>query len=51
VAEGLVREGTLTTGRLGDLVAGMSEADASPDTVVAHCRMHQLIAKKPVRAS
>jgi hypothetical protein len=25
----------------------MNEADASPDTLVAHCRMHQLIAKKP----
>ena len=50
VAEGLVREGTLTTGRLEALVAGMSEADASPDTVVAHCRMHQLIARKPSTA-
>ena len=25
----------------------MTEADASPDTVVAHCHMHQLIARKP----
>ena len=32
---------------VADLVAGMTEADDSPDTVVAHCRMHQLIAKKP----
>jgi hypothetical protein len=24
----------------------MNKADASPDTLVAHCRMHQLIAKK-----
>jgi len=24
----------------------MNEADASPDTLVAHSRMHQLIAKK-----
>jgi SAM-dependent methyltransferase len=46
-AEGLVREGTLTADRLEELVAGMSEADASPDTVVAHCRMHQVIARKP----
>jgi hypothetical protein len=33
--------------RLTDLVVGMTEADDSPETVVAHCRMHQLIAKKP----
>jgi len=45
--EGLVREGTLTAERLEALVAGMTAADASPDTVVAHCRMHQLIARKP----
>ena len=32
--------------RLEELVAGMSEADGSPDTMVAHCRMHQLIARK-----
>jgi len=42
----MVKEGTLTVGRLEELVAGMTEADASPDTLVAHCRMHQLIAKK-----
>jgi hypothetical protein len=45
----LVSEGTLTADRLAALVAGMTEADASPDTVVAHCRMHQLIARKPAR--
>jgi SAM-dependent methyltransferase len=44
----LVEEGSLPEARLQDLVVGMSEADNSPDTVVAHCRMHQLIAKKPV---
>jgi hypothetical protein len=43
----LVREGTLAADRLEELVAGMTEADVSPDTVVAHCRMHQLIARKP----
>jgi hypothetical protein len=37
----------LSAARLEELVAGMDAADASPDTVVAHCRMHQLIAKKP----
>jgi hypothetical protein len=40
-------EGSLTAARLEELVAGMNEGDASPDTLVAHCRMHQLIAKKP----
>jgi len=48
-ALGLVKEGTLSPTRLQELVAGMNEADASPDTVVAHCRMHQLIARKPRR--
>ena len=47
VAFGMVKEGSLTAARLEGLVAGMNEADASPDTLVAHCRMHQLIAKKP----
>lgn len=47
VAQGMVKEGTLTQAHLDKLVAGMNEADASPDTLVAHCRMHQLIAKKP----
>jgi len=51
VAEGLVSEGTLTAVRLDELVAGMTEADASADTVVAHCRMHQLIARKPCTAA
>jgi len=48
-ALGLVKEGNLPAARLEELVCGMNEADASPDTVVAHCRMHQLIAKKPAR--
>ena len=47
VGLGLVTEGLLTTARLDELVAGMTEADASPDTLVAHCRMHQVIARKP----
>jgi SAM-dependent methyltransferase len=45
---GLVAEGVLTLARLEELVAGMTEADASPDTLVAHCRMHQVIARKPL---
>ena len=47
VGQGMVKEGSLTQARLNELVAGMNDADASPDTLVAHCRMHQLIAKKP----
>jgi len=47
VALGMVKEGSLTAARLEELVTGMNDADASPDTLVAHCRMHQLIAKKP----
>ena len=47
VALGMVKEGSLSAARLEELVAGMNDADASPDTLVAHCRMHQLIPKKP----
>lgn len=43
----LVEEGTLPRQRWEELVAGMIAADHSPDTVVAHCRMHQVIARKP----
>jgi hypothetical protein len=43
----LVEEGALTQARWDELVTGMTAADASPDTVVAHCRMHQLLARKP----
>jgi hypothetical protein len=38
----------MTELRWNELVNGMAEADASPDTMVAHCRMHQLIARKPL---
>jgi SAM-dependent methyltransferase len=48
VVQRLVEEGSLPAARLRALVMGMTEADESSDTVVAHCRMHQLIAKKPV---
>jgi SAM-dependent methyltransferase len=48
---GLVKEGVLPMARLEELVRGMTEADASPDTLVAHCRMHQVIARKPVRVA
>jgi len=49
VALGMVAEGSLAQSRLDELVAGMNETDASPDTVVAHSRMHQLIARKSDR--
>ena len=42
----LVEEGSMSEDRWKDLVAGMTAADDSPHTVVAHCRMHQLIARK-----
>jgi SAM-dependent methyltransferase len=44
----LVDEGVLTEARWTELVDGMTQADNSRDTVVAHCRMHQLIARKPL---
>jgi 2-polyprenyl-3-methyl-5-hydroxy-6-metoxy-1,4-benzoquinol methylase len=47
VGEGMVKEGSLSIARLEELVTGMNQADAAPDTLVAHSRMHQLIAKKP----
>jgi SAM-dependent methyltransferase len=46
VGQGMVREGSLEAARLEELVAGMTETDASPITLVAHSRMHQLIARK-----
>src|SRR4029077_20447781 len=51
VALGMVKEGSLTATRLEKLVAGMNTANAPPDTLVAHCRMHQLIARKPNKTS
>jgi hypothetical protein len=47
VGQRMVREGSLSAARLEQLVAGMSEADASPITLVAYRRMHQIIARKP----
>jgi SAM-dependent methyltransferase len=47
-AIGLVTEGSLSMTRLDELVAGMTKADQSPTTVVAHCRMHQVIARRPL---
>ena len=44
----LVEEGGMTEARWTELVDGMTQADNSRGTVVAHCRMHQLIARKPL---
>ena len=43
---GLVTEGALSMTKLQELLAGMTQADESPDTLVAHCRTHQVIARK-----
>jgi SAM-dependent methyltransferase len=43
----LVEEGAMPQQHWQRLVDGMTAADNDPDTVVAHCRMHQLIARKP----
>lgn len=47
-SERLVHEGLLTQEKWRELVEGMTAADDDPNTVVAHCRMHQLIARKPL---
>ena len=47
--ERLVLEGTLTDARLRELEQGMRVADEDADVLVAHSRMHQLIARKPLR--
>jgi SAM-dependent methyltransferase len=43
----LVEEAMMTPEKWQNLVDGMTAADDDPNTVVAHCRMHQLIARKP----
>jgi len=45
--EALVAAGMLVAEKLAALNEGMRRADEDPGTVVAHCRMHQLIARKP----
>ncbi len=44
----LVKAGHLPAEKMDALVAGMSATDAHPHSVVAHCRMHQVIARKPL---
>jgi SAM-dependent methyltransferase len=43
----LVAEGALTEARYDELYQGMRAADDDPLTLVAHARMHQLVARKP----
>jgi len=45
----LVEKRSLSKDRWKELVDGMTATDNSPHIVVAHCRMHQLIATKPGR--
>jgi SAM-dependent methyltransferase len=44
----LVKEGAMTEERYDELSEGMRAADDDPSTLVAHARMHQLVARKPV---
>jgi SAM-dependent methyltransferase len=46
----LAREGAITEERYKELSDGMSAADDDPATLVAHARMHQLVARKPPAA-
>ena len=43
----LVKEGVMTDARFDELSEGMRVADDDPLTLVAHARMHQLVARKP----
>ena len=40
-------EGAMTEARYDELSEGMRVADDDPLTLVAHARMHQLVARKP----
>jgi ubiquinone/menaquinone biosynthesis C-methylase UbiE len=44
----LIQDGTLTEVELRSLVEDMQAADKDPNVLVAHCRNHQLIARKPI---
>lgn len=46
----LVQEGAMAQSLLDELSAGMQAADEDPATLVAHARMHQVIAGKPLAA-
>jgi SAM-dependent methyltransferase len=44
----LVKEGAITEARYDELSEAMRMADDDPSTLVAHARMHQLVARKPL---
>jgi SAM-dependent methyltransferase len=44
----LVKEGAMTSARYDELYQGMRAADDDPSILVAHARMHQLVARKPL---
>jgi len=43
----LVKDGLVTEEQLEKLASGMRVADEDPNVMVAHCRNHQMIARKP----
>lgn len=45
----LVKAGAMTEAAYHELSEGMRTADQDPTTLVTHARMHQLIARKPLR--
>jgi len=45
----LVKEGVMTDAQYEEISEAMRAADDDPLTVVAHARMHQLVARKPVQ--
>ena len=45
----LVKEGGMTEARYEEIAEAMRAADDDPLTLVAHARMHQLIARKPAK--
>lgn len=47
----LVKEGAMTEARYNEISDAMRAADDDPLTVVAHARMHQLVARKPLQPS
>lgn len=45
----LVKEDAMTEARYDEIAEAMRAADDDPLSVVAHARMHQLVARKPLR--
>ena len=46
----LVKDGAMTESRYDEISEAMRAADDDPLTLVAHARMHQLVARKPLSA-